>query len=302
MMSAEKIVILNPQARQGKALALCRLLEKHHPEIEVFLTDAPRDAVLKTKLAVSRGAKVVIAAGGDGTINEVAHGLSGEKALLGVLPFGTINVFAREMGIPLDFEKAWQVIEKGIVRPVDLVEVHCSQTPQAFPGELLKKYIFVQMAGVGMDAEIIRSVSASQKKKWGPLIYVFQFFKTASKYHPDISVKVDESPLFSCSSALIGNGRFYAGPFSIFKDALPDDGHLDLRLFFKSGLGPVLHYVFSMARGCLEQNQGIKCLTGKHIDITSLKSVPVEIDGEWVGFTPVSFHLIPHALQVIVPS
>jgi diacylglycerol kinase (ATP) len=300
MMAAEKIVILNPQAKQGRALELCRLLQKRHPEIEVYLTEAPRNAVSKTKLAVAQGAKVVIAAGGDGTINEVAHGLSGENAALGILPFGTVNVFARELGIPLDFEKAWQVIEKGNKRCVDLAEVHCSQMSGALPGDLAK-FVFVQMAGVGLDAEIIRSVSPSQKKKWGPLSYVFQFFKSASKYHPKISVKVDENPPVSCSSVLIGNGRFYAGPFSIFKNACPDDGHLDLRLFFKSGLGPVLHYIFSMAGGRLEENPGIKCLKGKRIDITSLKSVPVEIDGELAGFTPVSFHLIPHSLQVIVP-
>src|SRR6478609_2251242 len=143
-------VIFNPKARSQKGGRVLKFLMSHANRFALYATNHAGEA----KDLAAR-----FAAGGDGTLNEVVSGLAGSKTLLGVLPAGTMNVFAREMGIPFDsLERAFGVIERGFVQEVDLFEANGSP--------------FVQMAGVGFDAHVIEETTWELKKKLGPLAYL----------------------------------------------------------------------------------------------------------------------------------
>ncbi len=152
-------VIFNPRARSQKGGRVMRFIESHPDRLTLHPTNYAGEARELASRFAAEGEPVVIAAGGDGTLNEVVNGLAGSKTMLGVLPAGTMNVFAREMGIPCDsLDQALLVIERGFVQEVDLFGANGSP--------------FVQMAGVGFDALVIEETSWETKKLLGPLAYL----------------------------------------------------------------------------------------------------------------------------------
>ncbi len=151
----------------------------------------------------AQGEPVVIAAGGDGTLNEVVGGLAGSSTVLGVLPAGTMNVFARELGIPFDsLEHAFAVIEHGFVREVDLFEANGAP--------------FVQMAGVGFDAAVIEETTWESKKLLGPLAYLLAAVKVLGERPPQLEVVCADGRREQGVAVIAGNGSLYARPVQVF--------------------------------------------------------------------------------------
>lgn len=302
-MTSKYTIILNPQAKRGKASVLCQQLEKITHEVHVERTTGPEDATLRANGAVERGSKVIIAAGGDGTINEVINGMMGKDAILGIIPFGSVNVLARQLKIPLNFDAAWRVIEQGVTQTIDVVKIDYvlpAQNSQAKEDQIRSRY-FVQLAGVGLDAQVVQEVTSEKKKKWGPLIYAFEFLKLASKPFPKISVKIDEEPPLEGAFVLLGNGQYYAGPFSVFKYAALSDGRLDVCIFESMGYFRLLKYLIAIMLGTHTKTKGIQYRQGENIEISSLSKTPVEVDGEFIGYLPARFTVLPRALKILVP-
>ena len=167
-----------------------------------------------------------MAAGGDGTINEVTNGIGDApegfaRARLGVLPLGTVNVFARELKIPLQVESAWEVLRRGHETKIDLPRVEFSAD-----GVLQKRY-FCQLAGAGMDARAIELVDWQQKKQVGKLAYVIAGLKALCEKKPAITVRANGQSVMG-ELVLVGNGRFYGGSFAILPLADLRDGRLDI--------------------------------------------------------------------------
>jgi len=131
-----------------------------------------------------------------------------KKARLGVLPLGTVNVFARELKIPLNIERAWEVLQRGRETKIDLPRAEFSKDG------IRKKIYFAQLAGAGLDARAIELVDFSVKKKIGPLAYVIAGLKALREQKPQIKVSAN-SQTFSGELILIGNGKFYGGAFQI---------------------------------------------------------------------------------------
>ncbi|MEN8755140.1 MAG: diacylglycerol kinase family protein, partial [Akkermansiaceae bacterium] len=147
-------LILNPKAKSEKGKRALRFVMDHATKFVIYATRSREDAIALARRFAAEGEPVVIAAGGDGTLNAVIEGLAGSKTTLGVFPTGTMNVFAREMGIARDrLENALQVIEAGHRKTVDLFEMN------GLP--------FVQMAGVGFDAQVIEETTWERKKRLG---------------------------------------------------------------------------------------------------------------------------------------
>ena len=151
-------------------------------------TTAPGDARRLAAEAVGEGFDLIVAAGGDGTVNEVLNGLGDApdgfaRARLGVLPLGTVNVFARELKIPLRIERAWEVLQRGREMRIDLPRVEFSAN-----GIRQQRY-FVQLAGAGLDARAIELVDWAHKKKIGPLAYVIAGLKALRERKPKITVR-----------------------------------------------------------------------------------------------------------------
>lgn len=287
-------VIFNPAARGEKTRRVQQFLEtKAGPSVTLTPTQRAGEAQSLAARAVAEGYKIIVAAGGDGTINEVVNGIGTSGVALGVLPLGTVNVFAHELRIPRKLDAAWTVILGGHTRTIDLA---CAEANSS------TRY-FVQLAGVGFDAHAVRTASWELKKKIGPLSYVWAGIKALSKSHPPVEVSANGSgPLGSGVAVLIGNGRFYGGPFSLFPKARMDDGLLDVCVFETVGYWDVLRY-----------GQGV--LRGAHIDLGDVKyfqtetltcgvsgPTPFELDGEDVGNAPVTFSVVPRVLRVVVPK
>jgi diacylglycerol kinase family enzyme len=169
-------VIFNPTARGEKARRFRRHLDDFGTQSTLKLTAAAGDARRLAAEAVGEGCEIIVAAGGDGTLNEVLNGIGDapegfERARLGLLPLGTVNVFARELAIPTKLEAAWKIIQQGREMRIDLPSVeHDSDGTHA------RRY-FAQLAGAGLDARAIELVQWPLKKKIGPLAYIWAGLK-----------------------------------------------------------------------------------------------------------------------------
>jgi len=283
-------VIFNPKARSQKAGRVLRFLMSHANRFALFSTNHAGEArELAAKFAAA-GEPVVIAAGGDGTLNEVVNGLVGSGTLLGLLPAGTMNVFAREMGIPVDsLERALEVIDQGRVREVDLFEANGSP--------------FVQMAGVGFDAMVIEETTWESKKRFGALAYLLAAVKILGDRPPMLEVICSDGRREAGVAVLAGNGSLYGGPFKFFRHANNHDSLLDVLVFKESGYRLVLDSLRGLARGGIDLVSSTRYFQSANFIVQSDREVPVEVDGEWCGrFSAVSFRQSTHRLRVIAPG
>ena len=277
-------VILNPAARSAKAASRVAQIRALSSRLEIHETRGPRDARRIARELAEAGAPVIVAAGGDGTVNEVIHGLCeapvAEKPALGLLPTGTMNVLARELALPAgDLGRCWAIVEAGRSRKIDLWRA----------GESL----FAQMAGVGLDAAVVAATSWESKKKWGPLSYAISLVRALGGFAPEFEVTADgfDSP-FSGSAVIVGNGKLYGGPFPVFRAARNDDGLLDVLVLHRHGFAEFFGLLTDVIFGRLAEHSAVySSIQTKRLTVSSPQgdAIPVEVDGELAGFTPVTF-------------
>jgi YegS/Rv2252/BmrU family lipid kinase len=286
-------VIFNPAARGEKSRRVRRFLEtKAGSSVTLAPTQSPGDAKLLAARAVSQGYQLVVAAGGDGTINEVINGIGTSGVALGVLPLGTVNVFAQELCIPRKVVAAWSVIEGGHTRRIDLARADANGSAR----------YFIQLAGVGFDARAVRAASWELKKRIGPLSYVWAGLKTLSTKHVRVEVSANGSGSVGGVAVLIGNGRFYGGRFTLFPKARMDDGLLDVCVFETCSYLDVLRYGHSILRGAHADQGGVQYFQTERLTCSAPRATPFELDGEDAGDAPVTFSVVPRALRVVVPK
>ena len=274
-------VIFNPAARGDKARHFRRHLDEIASQCALKATTAPGDARRLATEAVADGFELIVAAGGDGTVNEVLNGIGDApdgfaRARLGVLPLGTVNVFAREIGMPLRIERAWETLQRGRETRMDLPCVEFSAN-----GVRRRQY-FVQLAGAGLDARAIELVTWPLKKKFGPLAYVIAGVKALRGRQPKITARVDGQNVTG-ELVLIGNGRFYGGPLEIFPEADLRDGLLDVCVLPRANWLALLRCVPGLlARRKLPAN-AVQRFRASAFELTGDASASFELDGEWVG-------------------
>lgn len=279
-------IIVNPAARSERARSFIKRIRRLTTGAVIKLTQGPGDAEAQAERAVDQGYDTIVAAGGDGTVNEVVNGLDGANVRLGILPIGTMNVFAVELGLPWDPVKAWQVIERGNVKRIDLASANDQR--------------FVQMAGIGLDAQIVERVDADTKRRLGPLSYLLSATQVVGKKPPKLIVQAEGH---SCegSFVLVGNGRFYGGPFSLFTEAEIDDGLLDVCVFKYMNYLHLMRYFRGVLFGSHTKFTDVHYFKTRHLWVESNENVPVEIDGELYGHLPTGFTVAKRKLRVLVP-
>jgi len=282
------IVILNPAARSERAAGLCRNLEEIvGPDVVLRRTSKPGEARSLARQAVAKGFQRVIVAGGDGTINEVVNGIAGSSVTLGILPMGTMNVFAAELGLPKGIKECWEVIQAGATRIIDLPEA--------------ANHAFVQMAGVGFDAQALKETSRDAKRNLGPLSYVISAAQVAARKPPQLIVEA-EGVSREGSFVLIGNGRYYGGPFPVFRNAKIDDGLLDVIVLKNVGHIDLIRYLQGVLFGTHLGMNDVDYFQTASLTVTSEQEVPVEVDGEVIGNVPVTFQCARQRLRVLIPQ
>jgi diacylglycerol kinase (ATP) len=249
---------------------------------------------------VQDGFDTLVAAGGDGTVNEVLNGIADApsgfaRARLAVLPLGTVNVFARELGLPLSLEGAWRVLLTNKERRVDVAFASHSA-----PERKLRRY-FIQLAGAGLDARAISLVDWGLKKRFGPLAYVLAGVKAMRGPPSEIFVEADDQSV-SGELVLVGNGRFYGGSLAVFPDARLDDGLLDICVFPRVSWSTVSRCALGYLNQSLGRPRGVRRLRVARARLTSFAPVQFEVEGDLCGVLPVSLGVLPGALRVLVPG
>src|ERR1700730_17144830 len=283
------LVILNPAAHSERAQRKQARVESLARDCVVCATTYVGEAESMARHAVEEGFQKIVAAGGDGTINEVVNGLAGSTATLGLLPIGTVNVFAIELGVPWhNLAQCWDIIQGDNTRLVDLPRAN-------------EKY-FVQLAGVGLDAQVVKETSTALKRNFGPLSYLISAAQIAARQPPRLVIESEDNPVREGSFVLIGNGRRYGGPFPFFKNAVMDDGLLDVVAFKQLGYLEIIKYLQDVFFSSEIKLPEVEYFQTRHLRISSDEEVPVELDGELMGNCPVEFRVQPRTLRVLAPA
>lgn len=293
-------VIFNPAAKGEKARRFRTELDRIASRSVFKLTAAAGDARRLAAEAVREGHSTVVAVGGDGTLNEVLNGLGDvpggfTQSRLGFIPLGTVNVFARELGIPLNPHGAWEVIEAGGESLVDLPWMERGHEASR------SRHYFAQLAGAGLDARAIELVDWEAKKRIGPLAYVLAGMRALGEHGASVVASSDEDCVKG-DLVLVGNGRLYGGNFRVFQQADLRDGLLDVCVFPRVGWLTLLRCSLPLLlRGRLPVG-AVRRFQGKRVRVESGARVPVEVDGELAGHLPVTFGLQPLGLRMIAPA
>jgi len=286
----EALIIGNPEAggvRYEGGLKRCaEILSSGGLAVEVWPTERPQHA---TELATLAGSRLVVAAGGDGTVNEVVNGLA-HDATLGILPLGTVNVLARELGLPLKAEEACKHILFGKVGRIDAgVATDHEGTERRF----------TCMAGMGLDARVVEEVTPRLKRILRVLAFPLMAFKVYSEGDlPTLHIEHGDDTYLT-QFAIVANGQYYGGDFRTVEDAALTTGKLEVVLVERVSwlLRPDV-LVSILAKRPLDRS--MRYFTAKELRATSPGArVPVQLDGEVWGRLPMSFRIEPGALKVI---
>ncbi len=292
-MATRAVIIGNPNSGsagdEGYLERFAETLRGGGLEVEVLNTERPDHA---TELATAAGDMLVIAAGGDGTVNEVVNGLS-EEATLGILPLGTANVLARELGLPMKPEDACERILTGTAVRMDV--------GVATDGEGIERR-FACMAGIGFDADVVRQVPPRLKRYLRSLAFPLVALKVYLQGAPPNIQVVDGDTTRVAEFAVVANGRYYGGEFEMAEDVSLTSGGLEVVLIEKVGLlmrPDILARI--LAKSPLDR--AMRSFNSQGVLAKSPAArgarVPVQIDGEVWGSLPMSFRIEPGALRVI---
>ena len=291
-------VIFNPTAQGEKARRLRRHLEEIGAAATLMQTRAVDHARELAAEAVRAGFEIIVAAGGDGTVNEVLNGIGDadgfERARLAVLPIGTVNVFAKELKLPGSVRGAWEIVRAAKETRIDLplVEFTADGKPQ--------RRFFAQLAGAGLDARAIELLSWSLKKRIGPLAYIVAGLRAVCGRLPLVKVTAGAEQA-SGELVLIGNGGYYGGRFTIFPLADMRDGVLEVCVFPRANWFTLLSCGMPLyLRGRLPK-RAANTIRAEKFTLGSDEAVSFELDGELAGKLPATFSIRQNGLRMIVP-
>jgi YegS/Rv2252/BmrU family lipid kinase len=256
--------------------------------IEVVETLARGDATRLAADAARSGQRIVLVAGGDGTINEVIQGLAGTQTALGAIPLGTMNVWVRELGLPLDPAETIRELLLGQVRRVDL-------------GRANGRY-FLLMAGLGFDAHAMHVVEGPVKRRFGPLAVLAAGALAALRMRGSrLRVRAD-GRAFTTDAVLvtIGNTRLWAGAVQITHRATAADGLLDVCIFPGRSLLTRLRHILLVFVGRHADDPEVSYFQARELLVMARPALPLQIDGEPFESTPARVEIVPGALRVLV--
>ena len=297
MTRRKAVLIANPKtgrynSRRTQVSELLSYLQSLGIDVELRSTAGPGDACEIAAQAARNGTPDVIVAGGDGTINEAIQGLAGTEARLAIIPRGTGNVLARELGLPLDPMEAARLIPNG-------------QTKKIFLGVAIDEAsnsnrYFMLMAGIGLDASVVLRVQPALKKRIGKLAFWSSGLSQLASWNiSSFSLEV-EGKTYDATFAAVGKAAKYGGDLAITPGARLDQPEFEICVFETSSRRRYLKLLSqAMREGLSDNSQGVRFLRSQKVRATG--DVPVQVDGEVIGHLPMRFEIARHSLEVIVP-
>ena len=296
MTSSPIPLLINPNAGSLFRSGLKTWLDSHRDAFTLVPTSSAEDLTIKARELADKGVPVVAAAGGDGTLMCAAQGLIGSQSALGILPCGTMNVFARELGIgSRRFDIALESMQKGVRQPVDIFTVNGKP--------------FLQMAGFGMDACIIKLITPKLKRWLGAASHIVTAMKVAMQRHPVITLTLPNGEELQGTQLILGNGRRYGGEAHLFADAQYDDGLIDAMIMHQESTTILFEVIGSMLqRGATQRNTSTftNVRSFESCVITADGKLDYQLDGDFVGTImpgdAAVIERLPDRLNVCVPQ
>jgi diacylglycerol kinase (ATP) len=307
-------IVFNPQARGAielrgaidRAMDLWQSLGWH---TELVPTQCAGDGTRIARQAAAGGANIVIAVGGDGTVNEVVNGLVGSDCALGVLPAGTVNIWAREMGLPMNIDRAARLLPQSSCQRIDVglaksipprVRWHKFRRRRVESG---RERYFLLMAGIGFDAAVTANIDLDRKKSLGVLAYVGRALQMLATYRGTKLLldfdgrKISQNMLM----AVVGNSQLYGGAVEFTHHAKVDDGWLDICTIAGNSMLKAPLRLLAIATRSHALDPRIDYHRAKIIQIYSRRAVPIQLDGDYFGTTPIRLEILPASLWILVP-
>lgn len=289
--------VLNPVGGSCDPAQVRAALDAHcgrsgqHCEIYETTGAKDEDVPARVRAAVAGGAELILAIGGDGTVSQVGEGIAGSAVPLAVIPTGTANIFAREMGIPLELEAACALLSNFRVRAVD--------------GIVCDDHLYLLHLGVGLSSLMIRDTDRAAKRRFGRLAYVWTAVRTLSGLQPHrFEIRVDGvRHRLRAKQVFIANGGIWGIEAVRLGDHVaPDDGAIDLCILNGRTMLDFAGIGWDFFTGQHHRNRRIRYLSAREsIDLDCRPRLPVQGDGEIIGHTPIRLAVRPGAVQVAVP-
>lgn len=285
-------IIYNPKAGKNRKQFLNRVihqLEVNDLKISLFATKYPGHAIeIAQEICKNNAYKSIVAAGGDGTINEVINGIHGSEKKLGIIPLGTVSVLAREINLMLSPD----AVANTLIQ---------ENTKEIFPA-IIDGKCFSLMASVGIDASSVKNVNLNLKKKISKFAYIMSFLKEAFKskfLSHNVSINHNN---YKSYSTIIAKGKLYAGEFVCAPDATIHDQFLHVVMLQRKGLFGLINFFWHISRNNIKNMQNVEIVKTKNLSIISNQKEYVQIDGDYFGQLPVTIKSSNKAINLIVPD
>lgn len=285
------LVIYNPiSGRRRRALLeeVVRRLRDAGRTVDVSPTGKRGDAERMAGEASRDRFDAVVVAGGDGTINEALNGMGTSDLPLGLIPMGTANVLAAEVGLSATLEDISRTLLDGRT-----LSINCG---------IAGNRRFAMMAGIGFDADVVKGIDPRLKRATGKLAYVWQSLVEMVRYRPrrfHLSIDGEER---EAASAVFANGHFYAGRFTCAPMARLTDDTLHVCLFKSAGRLSVARYSLALMRGKLHTRGDIEILPARRVRVNGVAGRPVQGDGDILATLPVDIRMCDTGTDLIVPA
>lgn len=290
--AAERLlVIYNPIAGRRRRRFLSRVLEaleRRGLSVRLEPTKKRGDAEALARGARDSGADRLVVAGGDGTINEALNGLEGPTPPLAIVPLGTANVLAHELGLGRRAASVAAAIAEGRPRDVTLGLVNGRR--------------FSMMAGVGFDAHVVRDVDSKLKRAIGKGAYALETLRQLLVFAPRFYDVTIDGAAHRAASVIVCNGHYYGGKFVAAPAARLDAPDFQVVLFGRAGRWATLRYAAALALGRLSKLQDVTILPARTVEIAGPTGEPVQADGDIVAHLPARFDAIPDAARLVGPA
>lgn len=286
--------IVNPIAGGGKAKALVPKIKEYFKtsgvDFDIYQTKGPLDAIEAAARAAEEGFEVVVAAGGDGTVNEILNGLVGTKAILAVIHGGKGNDFATAVNMPRNLDSACQALLRAETKNIDL-------------GKVMDRF-FINSVGVGFDATVALRVNRGIKPFRGTSAYVYAFFETLWSYKlVEMEIDLGDGPIEAAPLLVaVGIGQAYGGGMKIVPDAIQDDGLFDVCVFNEMNRLALIYHFPKVFSGKLKQLEQAGMYRAREIKLSLSEVSPLHMEGEILFGDKMHFTLEPKGMKVLVGS
>jgi YegS/Rv2252/BmrU family lipid kinase len=293
-MKSSIVLIFNPTAKNASGRKIAKashFLRSRGYKAEILFTEQKGHAESLARDAVKESPSLIIAAGGDGTFNEIVNGIAGSEIPMAILPLGTTNVLAKELGLPETVDYALEVALNGTPKTVSLGKIYVTRY-----SSLVTRY-FLLMAGIGFDGEAVFRINETLKKVSGKGAYIFSGFKTLSVFNPDRLILDVDGKTYTGYSVIISKVAKYGGNFKITPDARLTDPFFYVCLFKGKGRLDILRYVTGVVAGKHLGFRDVEYVKAKNIDVEG--DAHIQIDGDYFGRSPARIEVVPDTVRLV---